>query len=57
MLAAFSAGFGYWVLGDVKAVWVVHQELNPLLVEANVPGYLEQNAAHLCVDAALVGDW
>jgi tetratricopeptide (TPR) repeat protein len=28
-----------------------------MLVEANIPGYLEQNAAHLCVDAALAGDW
>lgn len=29
----------------------------PYLEEAGVPGYLEQNAAHLCVDAALTGDW
>jgi DNA-binding SARP family transcriptional activator len=57
LLAAFSAGFVYWALGDVETAWSVHQELNPLLVEANVPGYLEQNAAHLCVDAALAGDW
>jgi tetratricopeptide (TPR) repeat protein len=56
MLAAFSAGLVYWALGDAEAA-AVHHEIHPLLVEANVPGYLEENAAHLCVDAALVGDW
>jgi tetratricopeptide (TPR) repeat protein len=57
LLAAISAGFVYWALGDAEAARAVHQELNPFLIEANVPGYLEQNAAHLCVDAALAGDW
>jgi len=57
MLAAFSAGLVYWALDDVEAASAVHQALHPLLVEANVPGYLAQNAAHLCMDAALAGDW
>lgn len=57
LLAAFSAGFVYWALDDAEAARAVHEELNPFLIEANVPGYLEQNAAHLCVDAALAGDW
>jgi DNA-binding SARP family transcriptional activator/tetratricopeptide (TPR) repeat protein len=57
IVAAFSAGLLYWALGDAEAARTVHQTLNPWLIEAKVPGYLEQNAAHLCVDAALAGDW
>jgi tetratricopeptide (TPR) repeat protein len=57
MVAAFSAGLIYWALGDAVTAQAVHQVLAPWLIEAEVPGYLEQNAAHLCVDAALAGDW
>jgi hypothetical protein len=35
----------------------VLQEIHPLLVEAAVPGYLEQHASHLCAAAAWDGQW
>src|SRR5690606_32989397 len=57
LLAAFSAGLFYWALGDYAAARKVHQELMLHVEEAGVPGYLEQNLANLCVDAALAGDW
>jgi tetratricopeptide (TPR) repeat protein len=57
LVATFSAGLLYWALGDAETAQAVHQALNPWLIEAKVPGYLEQNAAHLCIDAALAGDW
>jgi tetratricopeptide (TPR) repeat protein len=57
LLATFSAGLLYWALGDHIAAQKVHLELMPHLREANVSGYLEQNLANLCVDAALAGDW
>jgi predicted ATPase len=57
MVAAFSAGLAYWAVGDYAAAQTIHLELMPHLEKADVPGYLEQNYAHLCVDAALAGDW
>jgi tetratricopeptide (TPR) repeat protein len=57
ILATFSAGLLYWALGDHAAARKVHQALMPHVEEAGVPGYLEQNLANLCVDAALAGDW
>jgi tetratricopeptide (TPR) repeat protein len=57
LVATFSAGLLYWALGAADTARTVHQALNPWLIEAEVLGYLEQNAAHLCVDATLAGDW
>jgi DNA-binding SARP family transcriptional activator len=57
LLAALSAGLLYWAVGDYAAARQVHLELMPQLEEAGVPGYLEQNLANLCVDAALAGEW
>jgi hypothetical protein len=57
MLAAFSAGWVFWAVGNTRAAARVLEESHPLLIEAAVPGYLEQYASYRCAVAAHEGQW
>lgn len=56
-MAADSAARVFWTVGNTRAMTAVLQEIHPLLIEAAVPGYLEQHASHLCAAAAWEGQW
>lgn len=57
ILAAFSAAWVFWSVGDTRAAAAVLDDLHPVVVEAGIADYLEQYAAHRCAIAARAGRW